>query len=295
MAEKEDRSAAAGSPAKKRVRDEAPIRVVGAKTHPVRDVYHAALRLPWTTTLVGIVLVYLALNAAFAFVYAELGGIANAHPHSFLDAFFFSVQTLGTLGYGNMYPESTLSNTIVVVESVVGMMFTAVSTGLVFAKFSRSNARIVFSDRAVVSPMDGTPTLMFRLGNDRESLIYEATVRLAMIRTERTQEGRTFYRLHDLPLVRDRSPAMARSFTVMHRIDETSPLFGADAATLARDEIELIVTISGTDDTSLQPVHARHTYYNDEIRWNARHADILREEGGVLVVDLRRFHEVEDA
>jgi len=141
--------------------------------------------------------------------------------------------------------------------------------------------------------MDGIQTLMFRVGNDRDSLIYEATVRISLVRTERTAEGHTFYRLYDLALARDRSPALARSWTIMHRIDDKSPLFGVAAAQMEADEIELLVTISGTDDTSLQPVHARHTYYYDEIAWNARHVDILRETNKGMVLDLRRFHEIE--
>lgn len=279
--------------AKKRAREESAIVVIGKKRHPIRDVYHASLRLPWSGTLFGISAIFLALNAVFAVAYQLVGGVANARVSSFWDAFFFSVQTMGTIGYGSMYPASTGANVIVVVEAVVGTIVTAVFTGLVFAKFSRSVARLAFSHKAVVAPMDGIQTMMFRVGNERESLIYEATVRISLVRTERTKEGHTFYRLYDLPLVRDRSPALARSWTIMHRLDEKSPLYGVDAEKMAADEIELLVTITGMDDTSLQPVHARHTYYHDEIAWNARHVDILREIEGGMVLDLRRFHEIE--
>jgi inward rectifier potassium channel len=279
--------------AKKRARDDSPVRVVGKQKHPIRDVYHAALRLPWTSTLIGIVVVFLGLNALFAGAYHLVGGVANTRPGSFLDAFFFSVQTMGTIGYGSMYPQSTGANVIVVVEAIVSTIVTAVFTGLVFAKFSRSVARLRFTNHAVIAPMDGQETLMFRVGNDRDSLIFEATVRISLVRTEKTREGKTFYRLYDLVLVRDRSPALARSWTVMHRIDEKSPLFGMDAAKMAAEEVELLVTVTGTDDTSLQPVHARHTYYHDEILWNARHVDILTEVDGGMLLDLRRFHDVE--
>ena len=142
--------------------------------------------------------------------------------------------------------------------------------------------------------MDGQKTLMFRVGNDRDSLIYEATVRVSLVRTEITKEGMTFYRLYDLPLVRDRSQALSRSWTVMHRIDEKSPLFAMDRASMEKDEVELLVTVAGTDDTSLQPVHARHTYYHDEIAWNARHVDILRETSEGMVLDLTKFHDLEN-
>jgi inward rectifier potassium channel len=283
----------AEKPEKRRARDEPPVRVIGIARHPIRDIYHGALRLPWTSTLLGIALVFLALNAIFAVLYLALGGIAHARPGSFTDAFFFSVQTMGTIGYGAMYPESVAANVLVVTEAIVSMIVTAVVTGLVFAKFSRSSARVVFSKHAVISPMDGIPTLAFRVGNERASLIYEATMRISMVRTEVTKEGHTFYRLYDLQLVRDRSQALARSWTVMHRVDEKSPLFGHTAASLEKDEVELLVTITGTDDISLQPVHARHTYYYDEIAWNSRHKDILREDGAGLVLDLTRFHDIE--
>jgi inward rectifier potassium channel len=115
-----------------------------------------------------------------------------------------------------------------------------------------------------------------------------------MIRTEKTLEGATFYRMYDLVLTRDRSPAMQRSWTALHPITEKSPLFGKTPESLKRDEVEILVTVFGVDDTSLQPVHAQHRYADDEIVWGARHADVLREDAdGGLTLDLRRFHDVE--
>ena len=269
------------------------IKVVGASRTTLRDVYHLFLRARWTVALVAIVVVYLALNAAFAVAFCLTGGIANARPNSFFDAFCFSVQTMGTVGYGSMYPASAAANTVVIAESVTGLIVTAVATGLVFAKFSRSTGRIAFSRHAVIGPMDGVPTLMLRVGNERGNLILEATIRVSLVRTEKTHEGVTFYRMYDLPLARERSPAMTRSWTVLHPIGKESPLFGASPASVARDEIELMVTVVGVDDTSLQPVHARHRYEHQEIVWGARHADILSEEpDGTIVVDMRKFHEI---
>ena len=141
--------------------------------------------------------------------------------------------------------------------------------------------------------MDGAPTLMFRVGNERGNHIVEAQVRVVVVRTVRTKEGVTFYRMEDLPLRRDRSPAMNRSWTVMHVIDERSPLHGATPESLARDEVEFLVTLVGTDDTSYQPVHARRTYEHTALAWGARHADVLSEApNGDLVLDVRRFHEL---
>jgi inward rectifier potassium channel len=252
------------------------------------------LRVRWSVALAMIVVFWLALNAGFATLYVLVGGLENARARSFWDAFCFSVQTMGTIGYGSMYPTSVGANVVMISESVASLIVTAVATGLVFAKFSRSTARLAFSRHAVIGPMDGVPTLMLRVGNERGNQILEATVRVALMRTERLKEGSTFYRMIDLKLTRDRSPAMARSWTVLHPIVDGSPLASATPESIARDEVELLVTVVGTDDTSLQPVHARHTYLDRDIVWGARHADILSEtENGNLILDVRRFHDIE--
>jgi inward rectifier potassium channel len=269
------------------------ITTIGAPRERLRDFYHHFLRVSWRQAISFIVVSYMGLNALFAIAYLVLGGVANAHPGSFWDAFCFSVQTMGTIGYGSMYPTGAAANVVTIVESVSSLLVTALATGLVFAKFSRSNARVVFSRDAVIGPMDGVPTLMIRVGNERGNSILEATVRVALLRTEHLKEGSTFYRMVDLKLSRDRSPAMARSWTVLHPIVEGSPLHGASPESMAKDEMELIVNLIGTDDTSLQPVHARRQYMDTEVIWGARHADILTEDpDGRLVVDLRKFHDV---
>jgi inward rectifier potassium channel len=141
--------------------------------------------------------------------------------------------------------------------------------------------------------MDGVPTLMLRLGNERSNRIIEATVRVSIVRTERTKEGMLFYKMYDLALSRERSPALSRSWTAMHPITPASPLHGYTPERLKKDEVELFVTVSGVDDTSLQPVHARHKYTDEAIIWGARHADVLSEDpDGILVLDLARFHEL---
>ncbi len=268
--------------------------VIGAPRTTLRDFYHVFLRMRWSAALALMVGSYLALNAIFAAAYLGFGGVVNARPGSFWDAFCFSVQTMGTIGYGAMYPASAAANGVVVAESVASLLVTAVATGLVFAKFSLSSARIAFSRVAAIGPMDGVPTLMLRVGNERGNQILEATIRIVMLRTERHKEGTTFYRMIDLPLARERSPAMARSWTVLHPIVETSPLYGVTPESAARNEIELLVTVVGTDDTSLQPVHARKRYLDRDIAWGARHSDILSEDDqGNIVLDIRRFHDIE--
>ncbi len=269
------------------------IRVVGGPAAGLRDLYHSLLRVPWWATLALIVGGYLALNALFAALYLAVGGIANAAPGSFLDAFFFSVQTMGTIGYGSMYPATRSSNAVVVGESVTGLVFVAVATGLLFVRFSQTRARVVFSSPVAVAPMDGAPTLMIRVGNERRDRIVDATFRLTLMRTTRTQEGVVIYRAADVPLVRARAFALSRTWMVLHRIAEGSPLLPDTPESLAACDAELTLAVTGTDETSLQAVHAQHTWLHRSIVWGARLADVVSETpDGNMLVDLRRFHDV---
>jgi inward rectifier potassium channel len=270
------------------------IKVVGDRPTPLRDFYHALLKAPWWATVVGICATFLAANAVFAFAFLVVGGVTHAAPASFRDAFFFSVQTMGTIGYGAMFPDSTAANVVVVAESLVSLLLTALATGLVFAKFSRSTARFVFSRRAVISPLNGVPTLAFRLGNQRGNQIVDAKIRLVMIRTEQLADGGTFYRMLDLVPTRARALSLSRSWNVLHLIDASSPLAGETPTSAAAKEIELQVMVIGIDDTSMQTVHTSHRYFAKDILWGARMADVLIEiDNSHLVLDLRRFHDVE--
>ncbi len=272
------------------------IHVVGIRGPRLRDAYHWLLRIPWWAAIGLIIGGYLGLNAVFAALYVASGGISNAAPGSFADAYFFSVQTMGTIGYGSMAPTTRVANAIVVIESVTGLGATALATGLVFVRFSRIRPRMVFSSRAGLAPMDGVPTLMIRVGNGRRSRIVDASFRLTLMRTVRTAEGMTVYRAVDLPLVREHAPALMRSWMVMHAIGPQSPLHGETAETLARSDAEITLAVTGLDETSLQPMHADHTWMHHDIVFGARLADVLSEtpEGNV-VLDLTRFHDLEPA
>lgn len=273
--------------------DDYQIHVVGAGRPTWRDFYHGVLRWPWSATLATIAAVYLGANALFALGYLWTDGVTNMPPGSFKEAFFFSIQTMGTIGYGAMFPRSDAANGMVVAESLTGLLLTALTTGLVFAKFSRSTARFVFTREAVIGPMNGQPTLSFRLGNARANQIVNAEIHISLVRTEHTTEGRTFYRMVDLAISRDRALTLSRSWTVLHQIDERSPLWGETAASLVAKEAEVQVMVVGLDDTFMQQVHASHHYNARQILWDHRHADILSElESGDMLLDLRKFHEV---
>jgi inward rectifier potassium channel len=202
---------------------------------------------------------------------------------------------MGTIGYGAMYPTSTAANLLVVFESIVSLVVTALATGLVFAKFSRPSARIMFSKQVVISQMNGVPTLMFRIGNERGNRIVDAQLRAMVSRDEITKEGHRIYRLLDLKLVRERTLSLSRSFSVMHVIDETSPFHGQDAKSIAEQDFELSVMLVGLDDISMQTIHASYLYFVPQILWNMRHTDILTEQAdGSFILDLNKFHDVED-
>jgi inward rectifier potassium channel len=266
--------------------------IVGDHPKPMQDLYHLWLRTTWPRGLALIAAGYIAVNALFALAYMAVGGVTNSSG-DFLDSMFFSVETMGTIGYGEMAPATRAAHTIVMFESITSLLLTALATGLVFTKFSLPMSRLAFSNKLTISPMNGVPTLVLRLGNERSNIIAEARIRLGLVRTEVTQEGMTIYRLQDLTLVRDTTQMLGRGWTVMHVIDESSPLFGLTPEALAANEMEFLASVVGTDDVSLQPVHGRHRYLDTDLVWGARHVDILTERAdGQIEMDVRKFHEV---
>ena len=263
--------------------------IVGDRPKPTQDLYHLWLRTTWPRAILLIAVVYMVVNALFALLYLAVGGIANSHG-DFFDSMFFSIETMGTIGYGEMTPATRAAHTIVMFESVTSLLLTALATGLVFAKFSLPMSRLAFSTKLTISPMNGVPTLALRIGNERSNVIAEARVRLGFVYTEISREGVLMYRLEDLKLVRDTTQALTRSWTVMHPINESSQLYGMTPETLAEREVEFFASVVGTDDTSLQPVHSRHRYLGTDVVWGGRHVDILSElPNGDLQMDVRKF------
>jgi inward rectifier potassium channel len=273
-----------------------PLPRVTGRSSGAHDLYHNLLTMGWSGFMAVLAAGYLVFNLAFAALYLlQAGAIANAKPGSYADAFFFSVQTMATIGYGDMHPQTLYANLLVTVEVLLAMMALALATGLVFARFSLPTARIMFSSVAVIAPYDGKPTLMFRAANQRKNRILEAQVNVSLLREEASAEGVRMRRFQDLALTRARTPMFALTWTVMHVIDETSPLRGATRESLAREQAEIVVTIFGLDETVSQQIHARYSYLARDIAWNRRFVDILgRLEDGTRVVDYRRFHDVEE-
>jgi len=259
-----------------------------------REPYHLLITIPWSGFLALISLGYFATNFLFALLYLAGGDcIANARHGSFSDAFFFSIQTMDTIGYGTMYPRTLYGNIVVTVEALIGLLAVAMGTGLAFARFSRPTARVLFSRVAVIAPYDGVPTLMFRAANQRRNQILEAQLRVRLVRDEVNQEGEFLRRFYDLKLVRSQNPVFSLSWTAMHPIDDHSPLNGATPESLAETESMLVITLSGLDETVSQTIYARHTLIALEILWNMRFVDIVsRPKDGHRYIDYSRFHDV---
>lgn len=259
-----------------------------------RDPYHLLLTINWPQFIMLLVASYVATNTLFALLYL-LGGdcIKNARPGSFLDAFSFSVQTMATIGYGAMYPQTDYANLLVCIEALVGLLGVAMATGLMFARFSRPTARVLFSRVAVIAPHNGEPTLMIRVANERRNQILEAQIGLSLLRDEVTKEGQFIRRLYDLKLVRSQTRTFALSWLVMHVIDENSPLYGETPESLAEAQVDIVATLTGIDETVAQTVYARQYYITDEILWNVSFVDIFsKKPDGRRLLDFTRFHDV---
>jgi inward rectifier potassium channel len=228
---------------KERTLDGEEVTVLGAPSETFGDAYHWYLRAPWWRALLSIVSWVVGLDAVFAVIYYVSDGVKDARPGSFFDCFAFSVETMSTIGYGEMQPATPFAHGVVMVQAIVGLMMTALATGLVFAKFAQPSARIQFSERVLIGHFNDVPTLSFRVGNARGNRILEAMVRVTFVRTETHRDGTTFYRMYDLPLTRERSPALTRSWLAMHTIDEKSFFHEATPEMLEKDEVELLVTV----------------------------------------------------
>jgi inward rectifier potassium channel len=258
-----------------------------------RDIYHFVLRSPWWVYFAGTASIFALVNTVFALLYmADPRGIANAH--GFWDYFLFSVQTIGSANYTVMLPRSTYANVVVSVEAFFGILNLALVTGVMFARFSRPFARVVFSRIAVIAPFDGVPTLMFRAANQRGNQILDATVSVSLARQVTTKEGFVMRRFEELKLVRARTPLFGLSWTVMHQIDQTSPFHGTTAESLYDSQMEIIILLRGTDDALADVIYARHSYMPEEILWNRRFVDVIAlAPSGRRMVDLRHFHDTE--
>lgn len=270
----------------------------GATRYDWRDPYHIAVSLSWPGFLLLFVVLELALNTIFASLYLlSPGSIANARPGALSDAFFFSLETLATVGYGVMAPATLYGHIVSAIEIIVGMAFVAIMTGLTFVRFSRPRGKFLWAEQAVVARHNGRRTLMIRLANGRAGLMTEAHARLGALIAEHTQEGQYFRRIHDLPLSRSRLPLFALTWTLMHEINEASPLYGLDAESFGKSDIRLFVAVEAHDRALAADVSDMHDYSVDRVAFGMRYADAVTVDAqGHTIADLGRLSllEVDD-
>ena len=258
-----------------------------------REPYYLMLTVPWWGFFLFTAIAYGAINTLFALGYL-MGGdcIANAEPGSFGDAFFFSVQTLTSIGYGAMSPITTYAHILVTIEALVGIVAIALMTGLAFTKFSQPTAKVIFSKVAIISNYNGISTLMLRAANQRRNQILEAQVRVYLMRDEISTEGKYMRRFYLLKLLRDQTPRFTLTWTIMHPIDRDSPLWLATPESLAKTRATLLVSLNGLDETVYQSLHAPHSYAASEILWEHRFVDIIHQtDEGHRYIDFQYFHE----
>jgi inward rectifier potassium channel len=258
----------------------------------------------WGRFLLIIATFYVTVNALFALAYLACGPDAligqgfvghSALFSNFFRAYFFSVETFGTVGYGNIAPVGMPANILLTAESFVGLLSAALATGLVFARFSRPNAAILYSKHALIAPYRGINAFMFRCANERSNQLIEVSVRIMYSRVAVRPDGERVREFTSLPLEFDKVTFFALSWTVVHPIDESSPLFNCTPEMLAENEAEFLVLLSGNDETFAQTIHSRTSYRSNEIIWNARFRSMFIEsaERGTTGMDLSRIHEFE--
>src|SRR5665213_2852577 len=266
---------------------------VGVSRFSLDDPYYLILSMSWQAFLASVLALYLTANLIFATLYwLAPGAVTNARPGSFGDAFFFSIETLATVGYGEMTPQSVYGHSVATAEIFVGMFLTALVTGAFFARFARPQPRLIFSNVAVVAPYEGRTALMVRVASRRLHAINEVRGRISYLRTFHLPDGGTFRRFFDMKLVRNENPVLSLSWTLIHPIDEESPLHDMDAARLRDEAPRLLVSINGFDEAISSQINDRHSYRPDDILMNHIFAHILEDlPDGAIQIDLDRIHD----
>ncbi len=254
-----------------------------------------ALSLSWPGFALAALLIEITVNFIVALLYlVQPGSIANARPGSIGDAFFFSLETLATVGYGTMSPATTYGHIVSAFEIFSGMALTAVLTGLIFVRFSRPKSKILYATRALVAMHNGQPTLMLRLGNGRLTLLTHMTAKLGILLAVPSSKGQAFRRVYDLRLQRADIQIFVLTWTLMHTIDESSPLHGYDADRLASEDARLFLSIDARDQSLGAQIQDVQSYGPADFLFGQRFADtITQDEAGHTTVDLTRLDVIE--
>ena len=260
------------------------------------DISHRSMTASWPSFIAGAVFVFIVFNAGFGLLY-WLGDqpISNVARNDYLDYLYFSIETLSTAGYGDMHPQTHYGHFIAAVELFTGIFSMSLMTGMIFFRFSRPSARLLFANNPVIAIQDGEPTLMVRFANERHNIIGNATARLWVLKNTISKEGQPVRRFSELSLLKNEHPALALSWTLYHTLDETSPIHNLNADEMGAANIAIAVVVSGYDVVAAQTIHARKTYDYKDIRFGQRYADILENlDDGRIRIDYGKFHDTVD-
>lgn len=260
--------------------------------------YHGLLTMSWPKFFGVVLLAYIGINSLFAGLYLACGPDAitgDMHTNPFLRAFFFSVHTFATIGYGNVVPNTLAANIVVTAEALVGLLSLALATGLLFARFSRPQAKILYSKTAVIAPYRGITAFEFRVVNGTDSELIELRAKVVLSRFEEAGDGSRQRKYYALDLERDTVAFFPLSWTVVHPIEQSSPLYGWNADRLVKSEAEFLVLITGVDETFAQMLHSRSSFLAEEVVWGAKFASMFEGREGALGIDVARLHELEHA
>src|ERR1700733_11076579 len=260
------------------------------------DISHRSLAASWPSFIAGAVFVFIVFNAGFGLLYwLRQQPILKVPPNDYLDYLYFSIETLSTAGYGDMHPQTHYGHFIAAVELFTGIFSMSLMTGMIFFRFSRPSARLLFANNPVIAIQDGEPTLMVRFANERHNIIGNATARLWVLKNTISKEGQPIRRFSELSLLKNEHPALALSWTLYHTLDETSPLHNLDADEMGAASIAIAVVVSGYDVVAAQTIHARKSYDYKAIRFGQRYADILENlDDGRIRIDYGKFHDTVD-
>lgn len=276
------------------------VKRIGLPLFRSADTYNWLISMSWTKFLTVIVVAYLIVNVLFASIYVSIGiehlqgADGNSTFDDFFNAFFFSAQTISTVGYGHISPSGFITSCIAAFESMLGLLAFALATGLLYGRFSRPNAKVLYSTNMVIAPYKEITGLMFRLANGRNNQLIEISVQAVFTYNEIT-DGIKTRRFHPLELERSKIGLLSLSWTVVHPINEHSPLFGIDKAELIEREVEIIILLQAFDDTFSQTVHSRASYLDENIIYNAKFAPIFfHDENGTTTLDLSKLSAIEE-
>lgn len=272
------------------------VNTYGMPTRFWQDIYYYAMTSSWPWFFAAFAILFVCMNVIFAALYlAGDKAIGNLYPQGFLGAFFFSVETLATVGYGDMHPQTAYGHWVSTIEIFIGMSGLALVTGLIFARFSRPRSSIVFAQHPVSHLAEGKQLLMIRMANARMNVISEASAKLRLIWNEQSSTNGQFRRIYDLKLERDQHPIFVLGWTIFHVIDEASPLFDVTPSELKARQAALILSVEGIDETTNQNQRARQYYPCEFIRWNHRYVDIFENQGQEMQeIHYSRFHDSEE-